>query len=216
MSDWKKFETTATEVVIDFLQNDKNEIAIRNDALLALIFRFREDLLNKCEKICKGRGYDKDVAQLIAERTFTKYGKSKKFNKEQGNYECVDTCFKLYLYKIASNELKSFYHEESKRKKGLLYDGTENIVTQLPEVNLDDLDYGRRIIHETLLELPYSHQVIYLTYKMHEREGINLPRSLQSKIREHLGGISQNTVRFYKKEANDKIETARKIIAKLS
>lgn len=216
MSDWKKFETTATEVIIDFLQNDKNEIRVKNDAFVALMFRFREDLLNKCEKICKQRGYDNDVAQLIAERTFTKYGKSKKFKKEEGNYECVDTCFKLYLYKIASNELNSFYHEENKRKKGLLYDGTENIVTQLPKVNLNDLDDRGRIIHQTLLDLPYSHQVIYLTYKMHEREGINLPRALQAKIREHLGGISQNTVRFYKKEASDKIETARKIIAKLS
>lgn len=216
MSDWKIFEATATEVLIDHVQNSAQDKTVCDNAFLALMFRFRLDLLQKCERICKNRGYDKDVAQLICERTFIKYGKSKKFKIEEGKYECVNTCFKLYLYAIASNELKNYYKEEEKRKAGQLYDGTENIVTRIPNIDVNKLSDEDRIIHETLTALPYSHQVIYLTYKTHEREGVNLPKALRLKLREHLGGISQETVRGYKKEANDKIEAARKIIQRLS
>lgn len=215
MSDWKIFETTATEVLIDHLQGNQQDKVVCDKAFLALMFRFRQDLLNKCELICRNRGYDKDVAQLIAERTFSKYGKSKNFKKNEGKYDCVDTCFKLYLYGIASNELKNYYREEEKRKNGKLYDGTECIITQLPKIDLNALDEESRIIHETLLELSYSHRVIYLTYKTHEKEGVNLPKGLQLKLREHLGGIDQTTVRGYKKEAIDKIESAKKIIKRL-
>lgn len=216
MSDWKTFETTATEVLIDYVQSNSQSKTVCDNAFLALMFRFRLDLLNKCERICKNRGYDIDVAQLIAERTFTKYGKTKKFRIEEGNSSCIDTCFKIYLYCIASNELKNYYREEEKRKNGQLYDGTENIVTQLPNINLEVLDEEDRIIHETLMSLPHSHQVVYLTYKTHEKEGVNLPKPLRLKLREHLGGIEQSTIRSYKKEAIDKIESARKIIQRLS
>ena len=84
MSDWKTFETTATEVLIDYVQANSQSKTVCDNAFLALMFRFRLDLLNKCERICKNRGYDIDVAQLIAERTFIKYGKSKKFRIEEG------------------------------------------------------------------------------------------------------------------------------------
>lgn len=215
MSDWKKFETTPTEVLIECFQGCGYEQSVRNDAFLALMFRFRQDILVKCEKICASRGYNLEVAQLIAERSFGKYGKTKKFKIPEKNEFSVDTYFKLYLYKIAKNELNSYYREEEKRKKGLLYDGTENIITSLPKINLEKLDEKSRILHETLLRLPYSHQVIYLTYTAHEKDGVNLPRILQAKLRAHLGGIDQSTIRCYKKEAIDKMETAKRIIDRL-
>lgn len=216
MSDWKKFETTPTEVLIEYFQGVGSEQTVRYDAFLAIMFRFRQDILSKCEKICISRGYNLEVAQLIAERSFEKYGKTKKFKIQENSELSVDTSFKLYLYKIARNVLNSYYREEEKRKNGQLYDGTENIVTCLPKISLEKLDEKSRILHETLLSLPYSHQVIYLTYKTHEKEGVNLPRALQSKLRDHLGGIDQSTIRCYKKEAIDKMETAKGIIDRLS
>ena len=214
MPNWKRFETVATEVLIDYFQDKRKEKAIRDDAFLAIMFRFREDLVKKCERICKGRGYDKDVARMIAEQTFVKYGKSRKFQQKEGNYESIDTCFKVYLYGIASNELKNHYRQEEKRKKGLLYSGDEDIITELPPFNLATCSLESKIIHETLLEFPHSHQVVYLTYKVHEREGVNLPKKLRIKLREYLGGISQTTVRGYKKEVNDKIESVKSIASR--
>lgn len=216
MSDWKTFEEHPTEVLIDYFQGNSQPEEVKKNAYVALMFRFRKDLLNKCEVICKKRGFDIDVAQLIAERTFKKYGKSKNFRIEEGKSDCIETCFKLYIYGIARNELNNYYREEEKRKNGQLYDGTENIVTQIPNINVEALNEEDRIIHETLMSLPYSHQVVYLTYKTHEKEGVNLPKSLRLKLREHLGGIEQSTIRTYKKEAIDKIESARQIIQRLS
>jgi DNA-directed RNA polymerase specialized sigma24 family protein len=216
MSDWKTLELHPTEVLIDFFQGQTQPKEVGKNAYLALMFRFRKDLLNKCEIICKKRGFDIDVAQIVAERTFKKYGRSKKFRIEECKSSCVDTCFKLYLYAIAKNELNNYFREEEKRKNGLLYDGSENIITEIPNLDLESLDEEDRIIHETLTSLPYSHQVIYLTYKVHEKEGVNLPKSLRMKLREHLGGIEQSTVRTYKKEATDKLESVKKIIQRLS
>ena len=62
------------------------------------------------------------------------------------------------------------------------------------------------------MSLPYSHQVIYLTYTTHEKEGVNLPPKSRTELRNHLGGISQSTIRSYKKEAIDKIEEVKRII----
>jgi DNA-directed RNA polymerase specialized sigma24 family protein len=215
MISWKKFENKETEVLIDFFQNPNNEEFIKDDAFLALCFRFREDLLNKCERICRNRGYDIDVAQQIAEDTFKRYGKFKGFKIEKGKQSNIDKCFKVYLYKISSNLLNDYYRKEEKRIKGQLYDGTEELITRLPDIEIDLLDIESQIIHDTLTKLPYSHQVIYMTYEAHKISGVNLPRKLQAKLREHLGGIDQSTVRGYKKEAIDQIENAKGIIKKL-
>lgn len=216
MTDWRRFEKLDTGKLISYSQNTDNESDTKDGAFLALCFRFRADLLKKCEFLCKRKGYDIDVAVELVKNTFKKYGKSRKFNASLGNHESIDDCFKFYLYKIAQHELIDYYKREQKRLNGQLYTGDETIITNLANVNPETLDAESQIIHETLLELPYSHQVIYMTYKAHEKEGVNLPRSLQKQLREHLGGISQATVRAYKKEAVDKIEKAKAVIEKMN
>ena len=216
MTSWKRFADNKTITLINLCQNADEDKADRDDAFLALCFRFRLDLLNKCEIICRNRGYDIDVAQTIVRNTLKKYGKSRKFILEKGSQTNADDCFKVYLYTIARNELTNYYHNEVKRKNGQLYDGTEKIITKLPEIDIDRLSPEDRIVHETLLSLPYSHQVIYLTYTTHEKDGVNLPKKLRAELRDHLGGISQTTVRSYKKVAIDKIEGAKRIIEKLN
>ena len=216
MASWKRFDQTDTAALIELYQNDDEVPSDKDDAFLALCFRFRKDLLNKCEIICKRRGYDKDTAYQIVERTLKKYGKSRKFDLSKGNQSSVEDCFKVYLYRIASNVLNDFYVEEKKRMNGQLYDGTETLITKLPEIDTDALTPENKIIHEALSGLSFKHQVIYLTYKMHEVDGVNLPSKLRAELRNYLGGISQSTVRAYKKEATDKIEEAKLIIKKLS
>ena len=215
MSNWKRFEKLKLEEVIRLCQDEKSSLDVSNDAYLAICFRCRLDLLKKCEFLCKRLGHDVDVAYLIVENTLKKYAKSKNYRVDLGKHENVEVSFKFYLYKIAKNELRDYYKREQKKIKGQLYTGDETIITRLPDVNPEDLDIKSRIIHETLLKLPYSHQVIYLTYKMHEKEGVNLPRKLQKELREHLNNIKQPTVRTYKKEAYDQIENAKNIITTL-
>lgn len=211
MSDWNRFKSTETEVLIEYFQNSEIAEDIRNDAFCALCIRFREDLIKKCMVVCKRRKYDVDVAYDIANTTFSNYEKSRGFKFEKGSSDSIDDCFRFYLYRIAENELRDYYRIEEKKKKGLLYDGSETIITEL-NIDPDKLAPEHRIVHEKLMSLPYSHQVIYLTYQAHSKDGVNLPRKLQTELREHLGGISQSTVRVYKKEAIEAIEDTKQVI----
>ena len=216
MSDWKRFESKQTEVLIDYFQNAENDENIKDDAFHALCFRFRSDLLKICEIICKRKGHNEDVAAEIVVNTFKKYYKTRCFKVEETNKANMDDCFLVYLSKIANNELINWWKKEQKRIAGQLYDGTEEIVTELPKIDVEKLDLESKLIHETLLSFPKSHQTVYLTYKAHEKEGVNLPRELQAKLRKYLGGISQVTVRTYKKEVTDKLEEVRGIINKIN
>lgn len=211
MSDWSRFKDTETEILIEYFQNEDMDDSIRNDSFLALCLRFRADLIKKSEVICSRRGHDPEVAYQIVENTLIRYGKSRNFKTELGNQLSIDDCFRVYLYRIANNELCRYYKNEEKRKRGQLYDGSETIITVLP-VDIKKLDPVDQIIHEHLMALSYSHRVIYLTYKTYEREGVNLPRKLQKELREHLGGISQATIRAYKKEAIDLIDMTKQTV----
>ena len=150
MIDWKRFEKTDTEILIDYCQNSDGTESLRKDAFLALCFRFRKDLLNKCEIICKNRGHSVDVAREITENTFKKYEKSRSFKFEKGKQNSIEHCFLIYLYKIAKNELCNYYHLEQKKKDGKLYDGTEKIVIKLPNINIEKLDSDQKIIHQNI------------------------------------------------------------------
>lgn len=216
INDWKRFESEETEILIGYIQTKGNDESIQDDAFHALCFRFREELLKTCEIICRKKGHNEDVAAEIANNTLKKYYKTRCFKVEKANQDTIDDSFIVYLNKIANRELINWWKKEQKRKAGLLYDGTEEIVTELPKIDIEKLDVESKIIHETLTSFPHSHQVIFLTYKTHERDGVNLPKKLQAKIRDYLGGISQSTVRAYKKEVLDKLDEARSIIKKLN
>jgi len=214
MNNWERFKELSSEDLIHFVQNKEFKEKDRDDAFLTLCFRFRESLCNECIKLCKNLGHDIDVGYTIAENSFKKFYRYNSFKMNEGKYS-VDDSFKVYLLKIAKNELKDYYHREQKKLNGQLYDGTEKIITEIPNVDVSKLSKELKIIHDVVLSLPYSHQVIYFTYKVHEKLGVNLPKTLRQSLREHLGGISQATVRYYKKEAIDKIEGVKSIIDKI-
>jgi DNA-directed RNA polymerase specialized sigma24 family protein len=213
METWRRLEKEDTATLIDCYQNDGNNENLRRDAFLVLCFRFREDLIKKCEVICKNRGHDIDIAIQIAENTFLKFGKTARFSNEKGTQSTIDDNFRIYLYSIASNQLKDYYRHNKKKEQGLLYDGNEGIITEFPLPA--NPSHEQQVIRDALLSLSHKHQVVYLTYLVHERPGVNLPKPLQAKLRAYLGGVEQATVRSYKKEAADKINAAKAIIQTL-
>jgi hypothetical protein len=208
----EKLKALPTEKLISYIQEDEYDSTLKENAFLTICFRFRLDLIKICEVICRKRGHDKDVAIHIVEQIFLRYYKSRCFKIEKVIDNDFDKYFILYLIKIARNELIRWWQNEQKKQKGLLYDGTEELITELPAVNINKLNKEERIIHETLTSLPYSHQIIFLNYSYYERDGVNLPRKLLQQLRTHLGGISQDTIRGYKKETIDKIEATKKIV----
>lgn len=117
----------------------------------------------------------------------------------------VDTAFKLFLYKIARNALIDFYRIEKRKKEGKHYDGSETIVTKLPDIDESKLSFNEKFKFQAIDQLPQKEKTVYLTYMMHEKDGVNLPRELRQSLKEYLGTDSQSTVRWYKKNATDKV-----------
>jgi len=207
MDDWKKFENEKTYTLIELFQDRNQPTSTRDLVFFALCYRFRKDLLNKCEVICNRFGHDITVAEQIAEKTFKNYALKGKFEIDKANTSNIDDAFKLYLYQIARNELTNYYRLQERKKRGHFYNGSERIVTELPplpeNVRLSIEDQIRLKAIESLSD---AHRTVYLTYKQHERLGCNLPKKLREELREYLGGVEQVTVRGYKKEAIDTIK----------
>ena len=199
-----ELENHNTLELIKQFQNSKTPEDIGDQAFVVLCTRFRERILNKCEIICSRFGHNEVVAEIIAERTFYKYAKKPGFNFEKSNATDIDLAFELYLLGISKRELTNYFREEKRKKDGYIYDGNEKVITELPQ-SLKITDVDTHIIYSAIMSLPQSHRTVYLTYKTYERAGFNLPKSLTSKLREHLGGVKQSTIRTYKKEAIDRI-----------
>ncbi|WP_203256508.1 sigma-70 RNA polymerase sigma factor region 4 domain-containing protein [Hyunsoonleella ulvae] len=205
MEDWKKFEKESTYNLIKIFQDRNQSDNIRDLVFFALCYRFRKDLLNKCEINCKRFKHDVNVAEQIAESTFKSYALKGDFKIEKTNTSNIDNSFKLYLYGIARNELTDYYRLQQKKKRGHFYDGSETIVKDLPILHNVKLSVKDQIRWKAIESLSPAHRAVYLTYRQHERMGCNLPKELLKALREFLGGVKQSTVRSYKKEAKDKI-----------
>ena len=205
MKDWGKFQNKSTLELIELFQDKSQSEIIRDSAFYAISHKFQEDLLEKCEIICKNFGHNVTIAEQIAESTFINYAKKGCFQLEKANHENIDKSFKLYLYGIAKRELVNYYRLEEKKRLGVYYDGTEKIVTDLPDHQMENLSIEIKVKLKAIKSLPKSHRTVYLTYMKYEKLGCNLPRKLQKELREYLG-VKQNTIRTYKKEALDKIE----------
>lgn len=201
---WKNLVEEDTYSLIETFQDGENNR--RSEAFIVLCERFRSDLLQKCEIVCNKFGHSHTVAELIAEETFKKYAANPNFLIEKANSNDPDKSFRLYLYGIARRELVNYYRLEQKKVDGKYYDGTEQIITELPNIPKDWMSYEMKVKHNAINSLPHKHKVIYLTYMSHEKKGCNLPRQLQAKLREYLDIDKQATIRVYKKEAIDRVD----------
>lgn len=205
MEDWKKFENENTYYLIKIFQDRNQSDNTRDLMFFALCYRFRKDLLNKCEINCKRFRHDVNVAEQIAESTFKSYALKGDFKIEKTNASSIDGSFKFYLYGIAKNELTNYYRLQQRKKRGHFYDGSQTIIKDLPPLPNVKLSIEDQIRLKAIESLSLGHRAVYLTYKQHERMGCNLPKKLLEELREFLGGVKQTTVRGYKKEANDEI-----------
>lgn len=211
---WQDLKHERTDDLIDYIkykeQADYRELA--EAAFAAFTFRFNKEIVDKCRKVGKKWGYDNDAADLISERTFERFWSYPfGFDKNKCGDLIIDNCVRLYLFKIARNCF--FDYSKEILCEGTPYDGTENVIVEFPytdnlemaEVNAKDLQKIHDIIESALAKLSPKHKTIYLTYKMHEKEGYKLPRKLLKQLREELQ-LSQDSIRVYKKEAFETVD----------
>jgi len=212
---WEDVKDEPTDNLVDFIkykdQADYRELA--EVSFIAFTFRFRKEIISKCRNTGRKWDYDYGTCDMIAERVFERFWKYPfGFKKNNcGNLE-IENCVVVYLLRIARNCFYDYTKELSGENKAP-YDGTEDIIVELPSLEGLDVSDERKDdlidVHEkferALAQLSPKHKTIYLTYKAHEKDGFKLPRHLLKKLREELD-LGQSTIRVYKKEATDIID----------
>ncbi|MEX1269598.1 MAG: hypothetical protein WEA56_11380 [Balneolaceae bacterium] len=209
--EWKELENESTSDLIEFM---KMEDEYRKAAFFAFCFRFREELISKCEIVCYRRGFTADKAVELANRTFERFLRYPKYDHDKSPCDEIDKGVIIYLFGIAQRVIiDMMFGAESP------YDGTEEILYGF--TSLDNSLSGRKrkeiiavreTIEKALSKLSEKHRIIFYTYFGHEEDGYKLPRPLLAALREKLD-LSQDTVRFYKKQAFDKVKEYLEIYA---
>lgn len=220
MPEWKQFENEPTEDLIQFIKwKDQTDYTDASQgAFAAFCFRFRGDLIKKCEIICSRWKYDIDVATELANRTFQKFWLNPNYDDSVRQKSITyDEGVKFYLYAIANHELTNIYRENTDPNP---YNGDETIIWEFPEglekikpERKKELEEKREVVEMAFSTLSSKHKPIYLTYLFHGKKGKNLPKHLLLQLREELG-LAQETIRFYNFEAKTKIKDYLKIWTK--
>lgn len=216
---WQDYEQEPTKNLIEYIQwkDQQDYVEVAKDAFIAFCFRFREDIIKKCRIIARNWGYDNQIGDLIAQRTFDRFWKyPKSFNPSKCKKD-IEPCMKFYLFSIAQNQLADYKREEDGQDFNP-YSGDEEIIRDFPDVNSSNSDDERKriikkkqeIIQKALDRLSPKHKIIYLTYKGYEANGFKMPRKLLKSLRDELE-LTQSSVQVYKKEAFDTVNQYIKI-----
>lgn len=212
---WEELAAEPTLDLITYMQwgNQPEHRVLAEDAFIAFCLRFRDSIQQTCRIIAEKRGFDDKVADKIAEEVFEKFRKYPKYNNSKCKHGKIEKCVELYLYRIAERGLLDYVD-------GLTspFSGEEEIVTEFPDIEEMDFTPERKaillkeqeIIEKALARLTPKHKIVYLTYKRYEFDlngGAHyLPHAFLRRLQAHLGGISQASIRVYKKQAFDKIK----------
>lgn len=210
---WETFKEFSTSSLIELIQRgiESGDMETAEPAFRCLCFRFQHEIVSNIRVVVKKWGYDVDVADEIAYNAFDRFWKYPKFDPKKCNTGDIDKCYVFYMHKICRRLLINHKNNVDAISTG----DEEEIVFDFPvlpssngnEKKIELMELSRKI-EKALDKLGPKHKAIFLTYKAYERSGKKLPRTLLKKLRTELE-LSQNTIRFYKKEA---VETAQKIL----
>lgn len=218
MTDWKQFEKETTENLIEYIKwkEQPDYIDAAKNAFVVFCFRFRADIVKKCEVICTRWKHDISVAEELANRVFNNFWNNPNYQDEKRrNATTIEEGVLFYLYGIANKEIINLYRQKVDPSP---YLGDEEIIWDFPEIDMDSMSTERRkeliekreVIEIALERLSNKHKVIYLTYLYHGIREKNLPRHLLKKLRDELG-LAQATIGYYKYEAEKTIHDYLKI-----
>ncbi len=208
--EWNELEGETIESLIEFLQlkGKPEDVEWAEAAFVNIVFRFREDLLEKCTEMCLKANCTETDAEEITNRVFERVKKYPTFKSEGCKVKDIVKCFKLYLYSIARNEFADYRLPDDNP-----YTGEERIVTSLidpsreyePE-KLKFLQDKEKQLDTIFSKLTPKHKTIYLTYLYYEHEGRYLPRKLVKDLSEVLK-LAKGSIRAYKKEAFELVKS---------
>lgn len=210
-----------TEHLLEYIQwKDEPDYAeIAKEAFREFTFRYQLELLKKLTPICKNWGYDKQVATELAYEAFNRIWKYPKFDLSKSKQKDYHKAITFYLFGIAKRLLADY--KKSQTEEPNPFKGDEDIIRDFPDIEMLEVGKERKaqlqkmyeLLNKALSKLSPKHKIIYLTYKQYEsitNDGYNLPRHLTKKLQDELD-LTQNSIRVYKKEAIDAVNTHIKI-----
>jgi hypothetical protein len=211
---WEDLKNEPTEDLIELIKSKEQAdyVELAQAAFAAFTFRFQDQVVDKCRKLGRSWGYDRETSDMLAERTFEKFYRYPfRFKKSECRDLPVNECVKCYLFVTAQHCFCDYKNEYTQDISP--YDGSESVVVEFPALDHLQLEAGsieeiremQSVIESALATLTPNHKKIYLTYKMYEKAGFKLPRHLLEKLRKETE-LSQSTIRVYKKEAIKTVE----------
>jgi len=218
MTDWKQFEKETTENLIEYIKwkEQPDYIDAAKNAFVVFCFRFRADIVKKCEVICSRWKHDISVADELANRVFNNFWNNPNYQDEKRrNAKTFEEGVLFYLYGIANREIINLYRQKLDPSP---YLGDEEIIWDFPEIDMESMSTEKRkeliekreVIEIALERLTSKHKIVYLTYLYHGKKGKNLPAHLRKQLQDELG-LAQATIRYYKFEAEKTIQDYLKI-----
>ena len=182
-------------------------------AFMELVFRFEGDIKRKAEIYCNKFDYSEVVALEIAHCTFDRVWKYPTFDLKKAKSKDIDKAILLWMYPILYTQLVAYGMKHTcivptiDEDLSLVYstDDMAEITTNGNIEKMKELKLKIEVIDHALAGLTEKHKVIYLTYKVYEKKGKNIPRSISKLLKEKLD-LAQSTIRVYKKEANSHVE----------
>jgi DNA-directed RNA polymerase specialized sigma24 family protein len=211
MMNRKELEHATTLELIEYIQGKEYYLEAAECAFQNFFLKFENELTKKCRVIAQKWGFDQTTGDIISEQALGKFwDKADRFKPQECKAINLDKCVLFYIFRIAQRLLCDRNRIEV--KAGNNYSGEEEIIVEFPELEnlmlpaekLKDIRQRAELIEKALDRLGPKHKIIYLTYHVHERNGMKLPRHLLEKLREELD-LTQTSIRIYKKVAIDTV-----------
>ncbi|WP_304760659.1 RNA polymerase sigma factor [Sediminibacterium sp.] len=211
----------STENLLEYIQwkDEPDYIEVAKESFRVFTFRYQLELLKKLLPICKNWGYDEQVATELAYESFARIWKYPKFDLSKSKQKDYNKAITFYLFGIAKRLLVDYKRNETEESNP--FTGDEEIIREMPDIEMLEIGKERKaelkrmyeLLNEALARLTPKHKIIYLTYKHYEsltNEGYNLPRHLTKNLQDELD-LTQNSIRVYKKQAIEAVNTHIKI-----
>lgn len=217
MNNSQDLNNEATENLLEYIQwkDEPEYMEIAKEAFRVFTLRYQLELLKKLTPICKNWGYDKQVANELAYEAFNRIWKYPKFDLSKSKQKDYHKSITFYLFGIAKRVLADYKKNETEEPNP--FTGDEDLIRDFPDLEMLEigkerkaqLQKGYELLNEALSKLSPKHKIIYLTYKQYEsitNDGYKLPRNLTKKLQDELD-LTQNSIRVYKKQAIDSVNT---------
>jgi hypothetical protein len=182
-----------------------------NNAFALFVGYFESKIKPFVEIYANKIGFNDNVAFEAIQGTFNKVWHYPTFDINKSHSKNKEKSIIIWLESIAYSQIYQYIKKgecaKIKDDEDLPIIETSNdfITLHIPDLSPDKKEELVQAFNKRLSVLDKKHRIIYLTYKAYQTRGKKLPRTVLKKLRIRLG-ISQSTVRVYKKQSCEQLK----------